>query len=93
MKLADYIKHLQDLQEKYAGLDIEVAQPHRDQHPSDGLFVIPAKAPEVLPVEIDESNPLFVRQRPPSLDADTKPKGSGPDGIILVLDVDKSLRS
>ncbi|RKP47639.1 hypothetical protein D7S89_15560 [Trinickia fusca] len=93
MKLVEYIKHLQALQEKYEGLDIEVAQLHPRTRTDAGLYVIPAKAPVIWPAEAeadadaDASNLSLVRRDALPLDPATKPKGSGPDGVIIVLDV------
>ena len=87
MKLAEYIKQLQDLQKKYAGLDIEVTQPHPRTRTDAGLYVIPAKAPVVWSAEVDASNLCLVREDASQLDPSTKSKGSGPDGVVIVLDL------
>lgn len=86
MKLGEYIKHLEDLQEKYAGLDIEVSQPHPRTRTDAGLYVIPARAPVVWTAQVDESNLCLVYEDASPLDPATKSKGSGPDGVIIVLD-------
>jgi hypothetical protein len=87
MKLADYIKHLQDLQEKYPGLDIEVTRPHPRTRTDAGLYVIPAKSPVVWSAEVDASNLCLVREDASVLDPSTKSKGSGPDGVVIVHDL------
>jgi hypothetical protein len=87
MKLDEYIRHLQELQEKYAGLDIEVSRPHPRTRTDAGLYVIPAEAPVVRPAEPDGPNLCLVRQGALPLDPATKPKGRSPDGVIIVLGV------
>lgn len=88
MKLDEYIKHLQELREKYAGLDIEVVRPHPRTHTNAGLYVIPAAAPVVWPAEADVPNLCLVRKDASPLDSAIKPKGCGPDGVIIVLSND-----
>jgi hypothetical protein len=64
MKLADYIKHLQDLQEKYPGLDIEVTRPHPRTRTDAGLYLIPAKSPVVWSAKsMHPTSAWYVRTR------------------------------
>ncbi|SDI70124.1 hypothetical protein SAMN04487926_12232 [Paraburkholderia steynii] len=88
MKLGEYIAHLQDLQEKYAGLDIEVSQPHPRTRTDAGIYVIPAKAPVVWTAQADGDNLCLVRKDASPLDPAMKLKGSGPDGVIIVHELD-----
>jgi hypothetical protein len=88
MKLGEYIEHLRNLEERYSGLDIEVAQPHPTTRTDAGLYVIPAKEPTVWPAEVDTSNLYLVRRDALPLNPTTKQKGSGPDGVIIVLAMD-----
>jgi hypothetical protein len=88
MKLDEYIDHLQSLQKAYAGLDIEVVQRHPRMSTDAGLYVVPAKAPRVWPVRTEESYSHLLPHGAQPLDPTTKPKGSGPDGVILVFDVE-----
>lgn len=87
MKLDEYIRHLQDLQTKYAGLDIEIVQPHPSTRIEGSLCVVPAKAPEVWPVEIEASSLMFVPYGVRHLQTSAEPKGSAPDGVIVVFNL------
>ncbi|SOF00906.1 hypothetical protein SAMN05446635_8979 [Burkholderia sp. OK233] len=88
MKLNEYIVHLQSLQEQYAGLDIEIVQRHPRMSTDAGLYVVPAKAPRVWSVRKEGSSSHLVPLGAQPLDPTIKPKGSGPDGVILVLDAE-----
>jgi hypothetical protein len=88
MKLDEYIEHLRSLQKQYAELDIEVVQRHPTVSTDAGLYVVPAKAPRVWPVRTEESRSHLVPLGVQPLDPATKPKGSGPHGVILVFDVE-----
>lgn len=42
MKLSEYIKALQELQDQHSGLDIEVMVPHPSTRTNGGVYVVPA---------------------------------------------------
>jgi len=88
MKLGEYIKHLQELQASHSGLDIEVTQPHPATRTNAGLYVVPAKVPRIWPVDAESSNLWLVREDASPISPGSKSKNSGPDGVLIVLNMD-----
>ncbi len=87
MKLSEYIKALQELQEQHSGLDIEVAEPHPSTRTSGGLYVVPAHVPRIWPIEKESPNVWLLRQDAAPIKPGTQAKNSGPDGVLIVLDI------
>lgn len=86
MKLSEYIKALQELQDQHSGLDIEVMVPYPSTRTNGGVYVVPASVPKIWPVEKEEENLWFVRQDASPIKPGTQAKNSGPDGVLVVLD-------
>jgi hypothetical protein len=83
MKLSEYIAALQKLQEQYVGLDIRVMQKLRDKHFEGSTTLGEAASPAIYPLVV-ESMIYCIRDDAILLDPEATPKGSAPDGALVV---------